>query len=38
MDREHDDIPAAHWSGGALDCAGCGHAVLRAEGVASARP
>lgn len=27
-----DDIPALHWQGGALDCAACPHALLRAEG------
>ena len=27
-----NDIPAVHWQGGTLDCQGCVHAPLRAEG------
>jgi len=27
-----NDIPAVHWQGGELDCQGCVHAPLRAEG------
>jgi len=31
-DVDWNDIPAQHWQGGALDCAGCAHAALHAEG------